>query len=182
MKTLSVPINTIEALRDLTAGDMVYLSGTVYTARDAAHKRLCALLDAGESLPMPLADQAIYYAGPCPAPPGYAIGSAGPTTSSRMDAYAPSLIARGLRVMIGKGPRAQSVMEAMKQYGAVYLAAIGGAGALISHTVKEAQCIAFPELGAEAIYRLTVVDMPLIVAIDLDGNNLYETGPAQYRR
>ena len=177
MKTLTVPVTDKQDLAALAAGDMVYLSGTLYTARDAAHKRLCALLDGREPLPMPLLDQAVYYAGPCPAPPGYPMGSVGPTTSSRMDAYSPRLIAQGLRVMIGKGPRSAKVMDAMRLYGAVYLAAIGGAGALMAHTVREAECVAFPELGAEAVYRLRVADMPLVVAIDLYGNNLYETGP-----
>lgn len=180
MKTLTVPVSNTQELAALAAGDMIYLSGTLYTARDAAHQRLCALLDGGEDLPMPLTDQAVYYAGPCPAPPGHPIGSAGPTTSSRMDAYAPQLIAQGLRIMIGKGPRSAKVMDAMRMHGAVYLAAIGGAGALMAHTVKEAECIAFPELGAEAIYQLRVEDMPLVVAIDLYGNNLYETGPERY--
>ena len=182
MKTLTVPVSNKQELAALAAGDVIYLSGTLYTARDAAHKRLCALLDGGENLPMPLMDQAVYYAGPCPAPPGHPIGSAGPTTSSRMDAYAPRLIAEGLRIMIGKGPRSAKVMDAMRLYGALYLAAIGGAGALMAHTVREAECVAFPELGAEAIYKLRVEDMPLVVAIDLYGNNLYETGPETYRK
>lgn len=182
VKTLKVPIAKTEDLGALAAGDMVYLSGTLLTARDAAHKRLCDLLEAGQPLPVPLRDQALYYTGPCPAPPGYAIGSAGPTTSSRMDTYTPPLLQEGLRVMIGKGPRSAAVMDAMKKHNAMYLAAIGGAGALMAHTVRKAECVAFPELGPEAIYRLEVTDMPLIVAIDLAGNNLYETGPARYRR
>lgn len=182
MKRLTVPVTDMQELAALSAEDMVYLSGTLYTARDAAHKRLCDLLNAGETLPMPLAGQAIYYAGPCPAPPGRPIGSAGPTTSSRMDAYTPRLLAEGLRVMIGKGPRSAAVMDTMRRHGAVYLAAIGGAGALTARAVREAHCIAFPELGAEAIYRLRVEDMPLIVAIDIYGNDLYEIGPEKYRR
>ena len=162
------------AVRALRAGDQVQLSGTVYTGRDAAHKRLVAMLDAGEKLPVDLNGQAIYFVGPCPAPPGRPIGSAGPTTSYRMDPYSPSLIARtGLRGMIGKGNRSAEVVDAMKKYGVVYFAATGGAGALIAQRIKKCDLIAFPELGPEAVYRLEVEEFPAIVAIDSTGKSLY---------
>ena len=162
------------AVRALRAGDQVQLSGTVYTGRDAAHKRLVAMLDAGEELPVNLDGQAIYFVGPCPAPPGRPIGSAGPTTSGRMDAYSPLLISEcGLRAMIGKGDRNADVRAAMQRYGCVYLAATGGAGALIAHAVTEAEVVAFPDLGPEAIYKLELDHLDLVVAIDADGNSLY---------
>lgn len=165
--------------RSLKAGDRILFTGVIWTARDAAHKRLVSLLDQGQKLPVELRDQLIYFVGPCPARPGQVIGSAGPTTSGRMDAYSPRLIKEcGLRGMIGKGNRSWAVIEAMKQYGAVYFAATGGAGALIARCIKKCEVIAFPELGPEAIHRLEVENMPLVVAIDSNGNNLYSPAPA----
>lgn len=170
---LTAPFDRATAER-LRAGDLVRLSGVIWTGRDAAHKRLVARLDAGEALPVDLRDQVIYFVGPCPAPPGRPIGSAGPTTSGRMDAYSPRLIAEcGLRGMIGKGDRSQAVVEAMRRYGAVYFAATGGAGALIAGSIAKCELVAFPELGPEAMYRLEVRDFPLVVAIDAAGNSLY---------
>ena len=166
---------TTEFIRSLRAGDRVSLTGVIYTGRDAAHKRLCALLDAGEKLPVDLAGQAIYFVGPCPAPPGKVIGAAGPTTSGRMDAYSPVLIEKcSLKAMIGKGDRNDAVKSAMKEFGAVYFAATGGAGALISRSIVKADVVAFPDLGPEAIYRLEVKELPLVVAIDAEGNSLYK--------
>ena len=166
---------TAEKAAQLRAGDTVKLSGIIYTARDAAHKRLVAALDAGTPLPVELQDQTIYFAGPCPAPPGRPIGSAGPTTSGRMDAYSPRLIREcGLRGMIGKGERNQAVIDAMQECGAVYLATTGGAGALIAQAIKAAEVVAFEDLGPEAIRKLTVEDFPAIVAIDAHGGNLYK--------
>ena len=163
-----------KTIRALRAGDRVELSGIVYTGRDAAHKRLVAMLDAGETLPVDLAGQAIYFVGPCPAPPGRPIGSAGPTTSGRMDAYSPRLIAEcALRGMIGKGDRNQAVKDAMVKYGAVYFAATGGAGALIARSITKAEVVAFDDLGPEAIYRLEVKELPLVIAIDATGKSLY---------
>ena len=169
-------------LETLRAGDSVLLSGTIYTGRDAAHKRLCALVEKGEPLPFDIRNQVIYYAGPCPAKPGDAIGSCGPTTSYRMDAYAPTLCDLGLIGMIGKGQRSPAVIDAIRRNGGVYFAATGGAGALIAGSVKAARVIAFEDLGTEAIRELQVEDLPLIVAIDSEGGNLYEEGPARYRR
>jgi fumarate hydratase subunit beta len=180
LKKLTTPL-TKEKVKDFKAGDMVSITGTIYTARDAAHKLLVEALARGEELPMELQDQVIYYAGPTPAKPGRVIGSCGPTTSGRMDAYSPTLIAKGLGGMIGKGPRSKEVVEAMKEHGCVYFAAIGGAAALIADSVKAAEVIAFPDLGPEAIRRLEVVDYPCIVAIDSEGNNLYEIGVEKYR-
>ena len=172
-KTLTTPF-TLDDIRSLRAGDRVELSGTVYTGRDAAHKRLCTLLDKGESLPVDLAGQAIYFVGPCPAPPGRPIGSAGPTTSGRMDFYSPQIIAKcGLRAMIGKGDRNDAVKAAMKEYCCVYFAATGGAGALIANSIVSAEIVAFPDLGPEAIYKLELNKLPLVVAIDAEGNSLY---------
>lgn len=168
-------------LRSLRAGDSVLISGEVLTARDAAHKRLVELLDKGEDLPITLKGATLYYVGPCPAKPGQVIGSAGPTTSGRMDAYAPRLIALGLRGMVGKGLRSQAVIDAMKKHGAVYFAAIGGAGALIARSVRKCEVVAYSDLGPEAIHRLTVEDLPAIVAIDATGESLYETGKQRYR-
>lgn len=168
-------------VRKLRAGDRVLISGTVYTARDAAHKRLVQALEAGEKLPLDLDGQIIYYVGPCPAKPGQALGSCGPTTSGRMDPYAPTLIAKGLRGMIGKGSRAPAVVEAMKKHGAVYFAAIGGAGALAAKTVRKSEMVAYEDLGPEAIRRLEVADFPAVVCIDAEGNDLYESGKARYR-
>ena len=181
VKHITIPLIDAQ-IRSLRAGDSVLLSGRIYTGRDAAHKRLCALLSEGKPLPVPVRDRAIYYAGPCPAKPGDPIGSCGPTTSYRMDAYAPALMLEGLRVMIGKGFRSPEVIEAMKETGSVYLAATGGAGALIAQCVKSARVLAFDDLGTEAIRELVVEDFPLIVAIDSLGNNLYATGPEAYRR
>ena len=169
-------------VKTLRAGDSVLLSGTIYTGRDAAHKRLCALLDEGKPLPIPLRNQVIYYAGPCPAKPGDPIGSCGPTTSYRMDAYAPRLCDLGLIGMIGKGQRSDAVIEAIRRNGGVYFAATGGAGALIARCVRASRVIAFDDLGTEAIRELTVENLPLIVAIDCAGGNLYESGPAAYAR
>ena len=171
-----------EEIRCLRAGDSVLLSGVIYTGRDAAHKRLCAMLDRGEALPFELQHQVIYYAGPCPAKPGDPIGSCGPTTSYRMDAYAPRLCDLGLIGMIGKGQRSPSVIDAIRRNQGVYFAATGGAGALIATCVKSARVIAFEDLGAEAIRELTVERLPLIVAIDAYGGNLYEQGPEKYRK
>lgn len=171
-----------DAVRTLRAGDSVLLSGIIYTGRDAAHKRLCALIDNGQALPFDIRNQVIYYAGPCPAKPSDAIGSCGPTTSYRMDAYAPALCDLGLIGMIGKGPRSNAVIESIKRNGGVYFAATGGAGALIATCVKSAEVIAFDDLGTEAIRRLRVENLPLIVAIDTYGGNLYEQGPTEYRK
>lgn len=174
MKKLTTPLDE-KTVRELKAGDQILLSGVIWTGRDQAHKRLVALLDEGKELPVDLQDQVIYFVGPCPARPGEPIGSAGPTTSGRMDAYSPRIIRDcKLRGMIGKGGRADSVVEAMKQYGAVYFAAAGGAGALIAQSIKKAEVIAFPDLGPEAIHRLEVEDFPMVVAIDSDGNDLYK--------
>ena len=181
VKHITIPLIDAQ-IRSLRAGDSVLLSGRIYTGRDAAHKRLCALLSEGKPLPVPVRDRAIYYAGPCPAKPGDPLGSCGPTTSYRMDAYAPALMREGLRVMIGTGFRSPEVIEAMKETGSVYLAATGGAGALIAQCVKSARVLAFDDLGTEAIRELVVEDFPLIVAIDSLGNNLYATGPEAYRR
>lgn len=171
-----------EELATLRAGDSVLLTGTIYTGRDAAHKRLCAMVERGEALPFDIRNQVIYYAGPCPAKPGDAIGSCGPTTSYRMDAYAPMLCDLGLIGMIGKGQRGNEVVSAICRNGGVYFAATGGAGALIASSVKAARAIAFEDLGTEAIRELQVENLPLIVAIDAWGGNLYEEGPAQYRK
>ena len=180
-KRIHAPL-VAQELETLCAGDSVLLSGTIYTGRDAAHKRLCALVAEGKPLPFDIRGQVIYYAGPCPAKPGDAIGSCGPTTSYRMDAYAPTLCDLGLIGMIGKGQRSPAVIDAIRRNGGVYFAATGGAGALIAGSVKAARVIAFEDLGTEAIRELQVEDLPLIVAIDAAGGNLYEKGPARYRR
>ena len=180
-KVIHAPLLAQE-IETLRAGDSVLLSGVLYTGRDAAHKRLAAMLEAGEPLPFDLRNQVIYYAGPCPAKLGDPIGSCGPTTSYRMDAYAPALCDRGLIGMIGKGQRSRAVCDAIRRNGGVYFAATGGAGALIAACVRSARVIAFADLGTEAIRELTVENLPLIVAIDAHGSNLYEEGPAQYRR
>ena len=158
---------------DLKAGEQILLSGEIYTGRDAAHKRMINMLESGAELPFDIRDQVIYYAGPCPAPPGRVIGSIGPTTSKRMDIYAPRLIQAGLRVMIGKGARSEPVINAIREYSGVYFAAVGGASALLSRCVERAELIAFEDLGTEAVYKLTVRDMPLVVAIDCMGGNIY---------
>ena len=170
-----------ETARSLRAGDRVLITGTILAARDAAHKRLTEALDRGEKLPVDLRGQVVYYVGPSPAKPGQAIGAAGPTTSGRMDAYTPRLIAEGLRGMIGKGYRKPEVVEAMKQYGVPYLAAVGGAGALISQSSKKYTVLAYPDLGPEAVAAMEVEDFPAIVVIDSTGDNYYETGQAPYR-
>ncbi|AUG58299.1 MAG TPA: Fe-S-containing hydro-lyase [Ruminiclostridium sp.] len=173
---------TIEKAKKLKAGDIVSISGIIYTARDAAHKKMIALLGEGKELPFDIENQVIYYVGPCPARPGEVIGSAGPTTSGRMDAYTPELIKLGLKGMIGKGLRSKEVIDAMKKYGAVYFGAIGGAAALIALRIVKEEIIAFPELGAEAIRKLTVKDFPAVVVIDSEGNDLYEIGKMKYRK
>ena len=178
---LSTPL-TEEVIRKLKAGDTVRLTGVVYTARDAAHKRLVELVESGKKLPMPLEGQVIYYVGPAPTPPGKAIGSAGPTTSYRMDPYSPALIEQGLRGMIGKGERSEPVVDAMAEHGAVYFAATGGAAALISKSITSAEVIAYEDLGAEAIRKLEVKDFPLIVAQDSSGGNVYREGQKKYAR
>jgi fumarate hydratase subunit beta len=168
--------------RQLKAGDHVEISGVVYAARDAAHKRFIEMLDAGMELPFDIKDQVIYYVGPCPARPGQVIGSAGPTTSGRMDAYAPRLIELGLTGMIGKGLRSGEVVETMKKYGAVYFGAVGGTGALLSKCIISEEIAAFPELGPEALRRLEVKNFPAVVVIDSEGRDLYAEGRRKYRK
>ena len=170
---------TRDAARALRAGDSCLISGKIYTARDAAHKRLCELVEAGRELPIDLTDSVIYFVGPAPEKPGQAIGSAGPTTSYRMDAYSPTLIALGHTGMIGKGKRSPEVVDAMKEHGAVYFGAIGGCGALLSKCIKSSTVVAYEDLGAEAIRLLEVEDFPVVVVIDSEGNNLYEIGRAE---
>ncbi len=177
--SIKTPLSREQA-RQLKAGDSCLISGVIYTARDAAHKRLCELAEQGKPLPVDMKDAVIYYVGPTPARPGEAIGSAGPTTSYRMDAYSPLLISLGETGMIGKGKRGPEVIAAMKEHGAVYFGAIGGCGALLSQCVKKAEIVAYEDLGAEAIRRLEVEDFPVIVVIDSQGNNLYETGRQAY--
>ncbi len=179
IKYLATPL-TAEKVQALKAGDYVKLSGTVYTARDAAHLRLNRALAAGEALPFNLTDQIIYYVGPAPAPPGRVIGSAGPTTSYRMDDLTIPLLQRGLRGMIGKGARSAAVIAAMRRYGAVYFAAIGGAGAIIANSIVASEVICYDDLGTEAVRRLTVKDFPVIVVVDAAGNDLYQTERAKY--
>lgn len=181
VKKVTLPL-TETTLRELKTGDNVLLTGSIYAARDAAHKKMVEALDQGKPLPFDIKGQTIYYMGPSPAKPGQPIGSAGPTTSGRMDAYSPRLLAAGLKGMIGKGIRSPAVKEAMKQHQAVYLAAIGGAGALISKSIKKAEVIAYAELGAEAIRRLEVADFPVTVINDIYGGDLYQEGKTRYRR
>ncbi|MBD5527016.1 MAG: Fe-S-containing hydro-lyase [Lachnospiraceae bacterium] len=178
-KHLNVPFNREETVK-LKAGDYVYLSGTIYTARDAAHKRMYETLQKGGELPFDLQDNVIYYMGPSPARAGRPIGSAGPTTASRMDKYAPSLLDLGLRGMIGKGRRSDAVIEAIVRDQAVYFAAVGGAGALLSRAIISSEVIAYDDLGTEAIRRLEIRDFPVIVVIDCEGNNLYDMAILQY--
>jgi fumarate hydratase subunit beta len=178
---VAAPLTAAEA-KKLKAGDMVLISGLIYSARDAAHKRMVEALGRGEKLPVDFTDQIIYYAGPCPAKPGQVIGSAGPTTSGRMDAYTPLLLDQGLRGMIGKGYRSAAVVEAMQKHGAVYFAATGGAAALIAKTVVKYEVVAYGDLGAEALAAYTVRDFPAIVVIDSFGRNYYDEGQRQYRR
>ena len=180
---MAIPVKTPlsrDAAKHLKAGDRCLLTGTIYTARDAAHQRLCRLIQEGRPLPIDLKDAVIYFVGPTPARPGAVIGSAGPTTSYRMDAYSPALISLGQTGMIGKGKRSQDVVAAMKEYGAVYFGATGGCGALLGKRVKKCELVAWEDLGAEAIYRLEVEDFPVTVIIDSAGNNLYETGRTAY--
>ncbi len=178
---LTTPV-TRDDLAPLRAGDEVLLSGTVYTARDAAHKRMIELLERGEPLPFPVDGSALYYVGPTPERPGQVIGSAGPTTSGRVDRYSPRLLDLGQAIMIGKGARNQDVKDAVRRSGAVYLAALGGAGALMSKSIISAEVVCWEDLGCEALRRLTVRDMPLVVILDAHGGNLYESGPADYLR
>ena len=181
MINITSPIET-EIIEKLTVGTRVTISGVIYTARDAAHQRLSQALDRGDRLPFDLKGQTLYYLGPSPARPGQIIGSAGPTTSSRMDIYTPRLIAAGIRAMIGKGNRSPEVREAIKKYKAVYLATIGGAGALLAKSIKQAEVIAYEDLGTEAILRLNVEGFPAIVANDIYGEDLFEQGKAKYQR
>lgn len=176
---LTTPL-TEEKTKNLKAGDSVLLSGVLYTGRDAAHKRLIDLLDQGKELPINVKDEVIYYVGPSPAKPGMVIGSAGPTTSYRMDPYAPRLLDLGLKGMIGKGARNQEVIDAIVRNKAVYFGAIGGAAALIGKSIVSSEIIAYEDLGAEAIRKIEVKDMPLVVIIDSEGTNLYETGKKEY--
>lgn len=176
---MSFPADRAE-LSKLRAGDKLTVSGTIYTARDAAHKRLTELIASGEELPLDIRGAAVYYAGPTPEKPGQVIGSCGPTTSGRMDAYAPGLLDRGLAVMIGKGDRNAAVIDAIVRNGAVYLAAMGGAGALMGSCVKAARIVCYEDLGCEAIRELKVENMPLTVVIDSQGNDLYKSGPEAY--
>ena len=178
-KHITAPI-TKEIAKELHSGDYVYISGTIYTARDAAHKRMNETLGKGEKLPFDIENQLIYYMGPSPAREGRAIGSAGPTTARRMDKYAPTLLDLGLGGMIGKGKRSQAVKDAIVRNDAVYFAAVGGAGALLSKCIKKAEVIAYDDLGTEAIRRLEVENLPAIVVIDCQGNNLYETAIKEY--
>ena len=178
-KRVQLPL-TEELAKTLKAGDTVLLTGYIYTSRDAGHKRMCETLAKGEPLPFDPTDATIYYVGPTPAKPGQVIGSAGPTTSGRMDAYAPTMMSVGARGMIGKGARLPEVIEAMKKYSGVYFGAIGGAGALLAKQIKSSELVAYEDLGAEALRKLYVEDMPLVVIIDCEGNNLYDFGPANY--
>lgn len=180
-KYITAPI-TEEVTANLKSGDFVYLSGTVYSARDAAHKRLAEAIEKGEDLPFGLKDSVVYYMGPSPAREGRPIGSAGPTTASRMDKYAPALLDLGQKAMIGKGKRSQEVIDAMIRNHAVYFAAIGGAGALLSKCITKSEVVCYEDLGAEAVRRLEVENFPVIVVIDSKGNNLYETSAKEYLR
>lgn len=180
-KYIETPL-TEEKVKDLQAGDYVYISGVIYTARDAAHKRMTEGLEKGESLPFDIENQVIYYLGPTPNREGQVIGSAGPTTSSRMDKYAPVLLERGLKGMIGKGKRSDSVINSMKKNTAVYFAAVGGAGALLSKCIKKSEVIAYDDLGTEAIRRLEVENLPVITVIDCQGNDLYQTAVKEYEK
>jgi len=177
---ITTPISP-EIIKSLKAGDNVTLTGVIYTGRDAAHKRMCMALENGEKIPFDIENQIIYYVGPCPAKPGKVIGSCGPTTSGRMDAYAPKLIKLGLKGMIGKGLRNKEVKDACKKYGCIYFGAIGGAGALLSEHVKKSEIVAYEDLGTEAVRKLTVEDFPVTVIIDYMGNDIYESGKLKYR-
>lgn len=179
-KYINAPISS-ETAKELRAGDYVYITGTIYTARDAAHKRMYEALEEGKELPINLTNNIIYYMGPSPAREGRSIGSAGPTTASRMDKYTPDFLDRGLKGMIGKGKRTEAVREAILRNGAVYLAAVGGAGALLSRSIKSSKVIAYEDLGTEAIRELQVENFPVIVVIDSEGSNLYETALEKYK-
>lgn len=178
---LETPLDTKD-IEPLRAGDRVTLTGTVYTGRDAAHRRLIELVDQGAALPIPIQGQVIYYVGPSPAPPGRVIGAAGPTTSYRMDPYAPKLLEMGLKGMIGKGKRSREVVEVMVKYKGVYMAAIGGAGALMARAIKAVRVVAYEDLGPEAIRQLEVERLPVVVVNDIQGNDLYVEGQAAYKR
>ena len=180
-KYINAPISDEDA-KSLHSGDYVYITGTIYTARDAAHKRMAEALEAGQPLPIDMKNNIIYYMGPSPAREGRPIGSAGPTTASRMDKYAPDLLDLGLKGMIGKGKRSQAVIDGIVRNGAVYFAAVGGAGAILSKCIKKSTVIAYDDLGTEAIRELEVENLPVIVVIDSDGNNLYETAIKEYSR
>lgn len=180
-KYIKAPLEK-EVIKTLRAGDYVYITGTIYTARDAAHKRIDETLQKEKKLPIPLKDEIIYYMGPSPAREGMIIGSAGPTTASRMDKYTPKLLDKGLGGMIGKGKRSQEVVDAIIRNKSVYFAAVGGAGALLSKCIQKSEVLAYDDLGTEAIRRLTVKNFPVIVVIDCEGNNLYETAIEQYKR
>ena len=179
MTELTTPVGD-ETISSLHAGDVVYITGKIYTARDAAHKKLIELIEAGKSLPFEFAGQVVFYAGPSPAKPGETIGSVGPTTAGRMDRYAPLLISKGLKIMIGKGLRKKEVIDAIVKHSGVYFAATGGIAALMAKCIKSAKVIAFAELGTEAVRELVVERLPVVVAIDSEGNNLYESGRAEY--
>lgn len=176
---ITVPVSK-EALKNLKSGDTVLISGTIYTARDAAHKRMCEEFEKTGKFPIDLKNQVIYYAGPCPAKPGEVIGSCGPTTSGRMDAYSPLLFDNGLSAVIGKGARNDIVKESMKKNGAIYFGASGGAGALIAGCIKKSEVVAYEDLGTEAVRKLTVIDFPAVVLFDSLGSDLYETGQKKY--
>ena len=180
-KKITTPLDDNKVMQ-LKAGDSVLITGYIYTGRDAAHKRLIELIEKGQELPIDIQGQTIYYVGPAPAKPGYPCGSAGPTTSYRMDPYAPYLLDRGLKGMIGKGLRSKEVIESMKKNKAVYFGAVGGAAALIARSIKKSEVVAYEDLGAEAIHRYYVEDFPAIVIIDCEGNNLYETEPPKYKK
>lgn len=180
-KYIKAPLEK-EVIKTLRAGDYVYITGTIYTARDAAHKRIDETLQEEKKLPIPLKDEIIYYMGPSPAREGMIIGSTGPTTASRMDKYTPKLLDKGLGGMIGKGKRSQEVVDAIIRNKSVYFAAVGGAGALLSKCIQKSEVLAYDDLGTEAIRRLTVKNFPVIVVIDCEGNNLYETAIEQYKR
>ena len=181
MNCITSPIES-QVIEKLRAGDQVLITGTIFVARDAAHKKIIQALDKGEELPFDIAGQTVYYMGPSPAKPGQVIGSAGPTTSGRMDTYTVLLLTAGMRAMIGKGARSQEVKEAIKKYKAIYFAAVGGTGALISKSIKRAEVIAYEDLGAEAIHRLEVEDFPTIVVNDIYGGDLYEDGKKEYQK
>ena len=181
MKKINLPL-TDDVIEELRCGDSVLLTGVMYVARDAAHRRMVESIDNGEPLPFDIRGQIIYYMGPSPAPPGKVIGSAGPTTSGRMDRYTPKLIERGLKGMIGKGMRSQSVKEAILKFKAVYFGAVGGAGAVISRSIKKSEIVAYDDLGAEAVRKIEVEDFPAIVVNDIHGADLYEDGKAAYRK